>query len=183
MISHLSHSTVFVLDQDSAKAFYTEMLGFELRYDITMREEFEGAGGGFRWLTVGAKDQPDLQLILSSCDMGRSPEAAEQLRTLVASGGMGGCGRHGDRRLRSDVQGALVQGCDVPVGAGGAAVRHRGDDARRLGQPHQPHPALRVRPRGHVELLRRGPWPAVDASAHRRPRTVAEALATPTHRA
>ena len=89
MISHLSHSSVLVLDQDSAKAFYTEKLGFELRYDITMGEEFEGAGGGFRWLTVGAKDQPDLQLILSSCDMGRSPEAAEQLRTLVASGAMG----------------------------------------------------------------------------------------------
>jgi catechol 2,3-dioxygenase-like lactoylglutathione lyase family enzyme len=88
MITHLSHSTVFVLDQDSAKAFYTEKLDFEVRYDITMGEEFEGAGRGFRWLTVGAKDQPDLQLILSSCDMGRSPEAAEQLRTLVASGGL-----------------------------------------------------------------------------------------------
>ena len=78
MISHLSHTSVFVLDQDSAKAFYTEKLGFEVRYDITMGEEFEGTGGGFRWLTVGAQDQPDLQLILSSCDMGRSPEAAEQ---------------------------------------------------------------------------------------------------------
>lgn len=89
MISHLSHTSVFVLDQDSAKAFYTEKLGFEVRYDVTMGEEFEGAGGGFRWLTVGAKDQPDLQLILSSCDMGRSPEAAERLRALVASGAMG----------------------------------------------------------------------------------------------
>jgi catechol 2,3-dioxygenase-like lactoylglutathione lyase family enzyme len=89
MISHLSHTSVFVLDQDSAKAFYTEKLGFEVRDDITMGEEFEGAGAGFRWLTVGAKEQPDLQLILSSCDMGRSPEAAEQLRALVASGAMG----------------------------------------------------------------------------------------------
>lgn len=89
MISHLSHTSVFVLDQDSAKAFYTEKLGFELRFDITMGDEFEGAGAGFRWLTVGAKDQPDLQLILSSCDMGRSPEAAAQLRDLVASGAMG----------------------------------------------------------------------------------------------
>ncbi len=75
MITRLSHSTVFVLDQDSAKAFDTEKLGFELRYDITMGEESEGAGGGYRWLTVGARDQPDLQLILSSCEMGRSPEA------------------------------------------------------------------------------------------------------------
>jgi catechol 2,3-dioxygenase-like lactoylglutathione lyase family enzyme len=89
MISHLSHTSVFVLDQDSAKAFYVEKLGFEVRYDITMGEEFEGAGGGFRWLTVGAREQPDLQLVLSSCDMGRSPEAAEQLRALVAGGSLG----------------------------------------------------------------------------------------------
>lgn len=89
MIRDMSHTTVFVLDQDSAKTFYTEKLGFEVRFDITMGEEFEGAGAGYRWLTVGTKDQPDLQLILASCDMGRSPEAAEQLRALVASGSLG----------------------------------------------------------------------------------------------
>jgi catechol 2,3-dioxygenase-like lactoylglutathione lyase family enzyme len=89
MISQLSHTNVWVLDQDSAKAFYTEKLGLEARFDLTMGEEFEGAGGGFRWLTVSAKDQPDLQIILASCDMGRSPEQAAQLRALVASGGMG----------------------------------------------------------------------------------------------
>jgi catechol 2,3-dioxygenase-like lactoylglutathione lyase family enzyme len=89
MITHMSHTSIFVLDQDSAKAFYTEKLGFELRSDITMGEEFEGAGAGFRWLTVGPKDQPELQIILSSCDMGRSPEAAAQIRDLVAGGSMG----------------------------------------------------------------------------------------------
>lgn len=88
MIDHLSHTNVWVLDQDSAKAFYTDKLGFEVRFDITMGEEFEGAGAGFRWLTVGSKGQPDLQLILASCDMGRSPEQAAQLRELVAGGAM-----------------------------------------------------------------------------------------------
>lgn len=89
MIRHLSHTNVWVLDQDSAKAFYTERLGFEVRFDITMGDEFEGAGAGFRWLTVGAKDQPDLQIVLASCDMGRSPEQAAKLRELISSGGMG----------------------------------------------------------------------------------------------
>jgi catechol 2,3-dioxygenase-like lactoylglutathione lyase family enzyme len=89
MITAMSHTNVWVLDQDSARAFYTEKLGFEVRFDISMGEEFEGSGAGFRWLTVGAKDQPDLQIILASCDMGRSPEQADQLRTLVAGGGMG----------------------------------------------------------------------------------------------
>ena len=89
MIRQMSHTNVFVLDQDSAKSFYTEKLGFEPRFDISMGEEFEGAGQGFRWLTVSPKEQPDLQIVLASCDMGRTPEQAEQLRALVASGGMG----------------------------------------------------------------------------------------------
>jgi catechol 2,3-dioxygenase-like lactoylglutathione lyase family enzyme len=89
MITHLSHASIFVLDQDSAKAFYTEKLGFEVRADVTMGEEFEGGGAGFRWLTVGPKDQPDLEIILPSCDMGRDPAAADQLRSLVARGVLG----------------------------------------------------------------------------------------------
>ena len=85
MIRQMSHTNIFVLDQDSAKAFYTEKLGFEARFDISMGEEFEGAGQGFRWLTVSLKEQPDLQIVLASCDMGRTPEQAEQLRALVAA--------------------------------------------------------------------------------------------------
>ena len=69
MITRMSHTSVFVLDQESAKVFYTETLGFEERFDIVMREDFEGAGAGFRRLTVGPRDQPDLQIILSSCDL------------------------------------------------------------------------------------------------------------------
>jgi hypothetical protein len=38
---------------------------------------------------VGPIEQPELQIILSSCDKGRSPEAAAQLRYLVAGGSMG----------------------------------------------------------------------------------------------
>jgi predicted enzyme related to lactoylglutathione lyase len=36
MIKSLSHVNVFVEDQDRAKAFYTEKLGFEMRSDTTM---------------------------------------------------------------------------------------------------------------------------------------------------
>jgi catechol 2,3-dioxygenase-like lactoylglutathione lyase family enzyme len=56
MIKRLSHAGVPVLDQDSAKAFYTDKLGFEVRTDVTM--------DGFRWLTVSPHDQPDLEFIL-----------------------------------------------------------------------------------------------------------------------
>jgi catechol 2,3-dioxygenase-like lactoylglutathione lyase family enzyme len=89
VITNVSHMCVFVLDQDSAKAFYTEKLGFEVRFDLVMGDGFEGAGAGFRWLTVGPKDQPGFQVVLSDCGVGRDPESAGKLRELVASGSIG----------------------------------------------------------------------------------------------
>lgn len=85
MIQTLSHTTIYVEDQEAARAFYVEKLGFEVRFDVTM--------GEFRWLTVSPKAQKDLQIVLMP--LGASPmmEAAtvSQLRTLVAKGAIG-CG-------------------------------------------------------------------------------------------
>jgi catechol 2,3-dioxygenase-like lactoylglutathione lyase family enzyme len=61
MIQRLSHATLYVIDQDAAKDFYVNKLGFELRMDESM-------GNGFRWLTVSPKGQPDLQIILMKVD-------------------------------------------------------------------------------------------------------------------
>jgi catechol 2,3-dioxygenase-like lactoylglutathione lyase family enzyme len=84
MITGLGIATVWVLDQDSAKAFFIEKLGLEERTDMTLGE------GGMRWVTVGAKDQPELQLTLMvpgppSLD----PESAAQLKALIAKGVLG----------------------------------------------------------------------------------------------
>jgi catechol 2,3-dioxygenase-like lactoylglutathione lyase family enzyme len=89
MISRMSHTTVYVLDQDSAKRFYTEKLGFELRGDLTMGAEFEGSGTGFRWLTVSPPDQPDLEIVLAAVGMGQDEETADQMRSLIAKGALG----------------------------------------------------------------------------------------------
>lgn len=89
MINRMSHVMVYVLDQDSAKDFYVNKLGFELRDDIVMGAEFESGGQGFRWLTVGPPDQPEVAYILSDCAMGHPPEFTEQIRALVAKGAMG----------------------------------------------------------------------------------------------
>lgn len=89
MIRKIAKTTVTVLDQDRAKEFYTEKLGFELRFDVTMGEEFEGGGEGFRWLTVGPPDQPDVEIILADPRMGHDEETARQIRELVAKGGLG----------------------------------------------------------------------------------------------
>lgn len=84
MIQRLTHTSVWVLDQERAKRFYTEILGFELREDQSM--------GGFRWLTVSPKGQPDLELVLMP--VGTSPMVDEQtaktLRELVEKGTFGG---------------------------------------------------------------------------------------------
>jgi catechol 2,3-dioxygenase-like lactoylglutathione lyase family enzyme len=83
VIKRLSHAGVPVLDQDSAKAFYTEKLGFEVRHDEKL--------DGFRWLTVGPPTQPDLEFILFTPGPPmHDEESAAQLRALVAKGVLGG---------------------------------------------------------------------------------------------
>lgn len=89
MITGLSHVGIYVLDQDSARAFYTEKLGFEVRDDVEMGEGFEGAGAGFRWLTVSAPGRPELKFILAAPEMGHDEATAKQIRELVAKGVFG----------------------------------------------------------------------------------------------
>ena len=83
MITKISIANVYVLDQERAKTFYTEKLGFVVRSDVTM--------DGFRWLAVGPKDQPDVSLLLARpAPPMFSEEDAESLRGLVAKGAMAG---------------------------------------------------------------------------------------------
>jgi predicted enzyme related to lactoylglutathione lyase len=77
----LSHSFVYVLDQDEALDFYTRVLGFEKRSDAQMEH--------MRWLTVGAPGQPDVEINLMNVGPPLPPEDVEPLRQLVAKGSMG----------------------------------------------------------------------------------------------
>jgi catechol 2,3-dioxygenase-like lactoylglutathione lyase family enzyme len=58
MINRLSVATIWVKDQNEALRFYTEKLGFEIRADVT--------NGNYRWLTVGLKTQPELDIQLAA---------------------------------------------------------------------------------------------------------------------
>ncbi|HSN30335.1 MAG TPA: VOC family protein [Kofleriaceae bacterium] len=84
MILKHSHSSVYVLDQDRAKAFYTEKLGFEVRDDVRM--------GNFRWLTVAPKTQPDACIVLMPIQEGpmMDRESVAAIKTLLAKGVLGG---------------------------------------------------------------------------------------------
>src|SRR5262245_29717150 len=84
MITRRSHATIYVLDQDEALKFYRDKLGFEVRMDATM-------DNGFRWLTVGPKTQPDLQIVLMKVQEGFmfDAEKVAMLKKLIQGGVMG----------------------------------------------------------------------------------------------
>jgi catechol 2,3-dioxygenase-like lactoylglutathione lyase family enzyme len=63
MIQKMSHATIYVLDQDEAKDFYVNKLGFEVKVDQSLPN-------GFRWLTVAPKGQPELEIILMKVGSG-----------------------------------------------------------------------------------------------------------------
>ncbi|RIH82146.1 Glyoxalase/Bleomycin resistance protein/Dioxygenase superfamily protein [Calidithermus terrae] len=84
MVTRQSHTTIYVLDQDKALEFYQGILGLEVRTDMRM-------DNGFRWLTVGPKAQPDLEIVLMPVKAGQDMDAetAERIRGLLEKGAMG----------------------------------------------------------------------------------------------
>jgi catechol 2,3-dioxygenase-like lactoylglutathione lyase family enzyme len=82
MITGLGITTVWTFDQQRTKAFFTEKLGFEVRSEVPM--------GDMRWVTVGAKKQPDVELALMSLDgPGLDAESSQALKKLVGKGVIG----------------------------------------------------------------------------------------------
>jgi catechol 2,3-dioxygenase-like lactoylglutathione lyase family enzyme len=85
MISNISLFTLYVTDQDKAKRFYVDVLGFVERADVAM-------GDGFRWVTVGHPDQPELEVTLMVPGPPLDEAMAEAVRRALADGSMGGFG-------------------------------------------------------------------------------------------
>jgi catechol 2,3-dioxygenase-like lactoylglutathione lyase family enzyme len=85
MITNINLVTVYCLDQDQARDFYVDVLGFEARTDITMAE-------GFRWVTVSHPAQPNLEVTLMTPGPPLDPDAAEFIRRQLEKGSMGGLG-------------------------------------------------------------------------------------------
>jgi len=81
MLNKISHTGVWVTDQEEALRFYRDALGFEVRTDVTVAEF-----GNMRWLSVALPGQ-DVVLQLQSFDMDHFPgESREQIRHLLAKG-------------------------------------------------------------------------------------------------
>ncbi|QRY63362.1 VOC family protein [Gordonia sp. PDNC005] len=58
MITNVSLTSIWVKNIDESKAFYTDVLGFDLQEDMTM--------GDFRWCTVSHPTQPELSIHLTT---------------------------------------------------------------------------------------------------------------------
>ena len=85
MITNVSLVNVYCLDQDKARDFYVDVLGFQPRTDIT-------TGEGFRWVTVAAPGHPELELSLMVPGPPLDPESAAFIRRQLEKGQLGGLG-------------------------------------------------------------------------------------------
>lgn len=84
MITNISIVNVFVRDQDEAKRFYVDVLGFEEKDDIRL--------GDYRWCTVVHPAQPELQVNLSVPGPPHSPAMVEEIKRAMNGEGMAGLG-------------------------------------------------------------------------------------------
>jgi catechol 2,3-dioxygenase-like lactoylglutathione lyase family enzyme len=78
MTISLSGVHVLVDDPDAALSFYRDTLGLTVRNEV--------ARDGFRWITLVADSQPEIEIVLSQPDAGRSQEDGDALAALLARG-------------------------------------------------------------------------------------------------
>ena len=82
MFNAITHSAIFVLDQDEALEFYVGKLGLEVRNDVDL--------GFMRWLTVGVPGDTDREILLEKPGPpSMSEETGAQVRDLVTKGATG----------------------------------------------------------------------------------------------
>jgi len=89
MITNIAIASVFVQDIDASRDFYVDVLGFELKDDITL-------GEGYRWCTVSHPTQPELAVHLTVPGPPFSPELVEAMNRAQADGGLNGLGMNVD---------------------------------------------------------------------------------------
>jgi len=83
MLKAITHSQIYVLDQDEALDFYTNILGLEVGSDIDL--------GFMRWLTVRVPADPGREILLELIGPPSMDEAtAAAARDLLTKGAMGG---------------------------------------------------------------------------------------------
>jgi catechol 2,3-dioxygenase-like lactoylglutathione lyase family enzyme len=85
----LTLSTCFIQvhDPEAALAFYRDVLGLEVRNDVSNE--------GNRWITVGSPSTPDVSIVLTNYVNG-GPGDSDALSALLAKGALNGVHFHAD---------------------------------------------------------------------------------------
>jgi len=89
MITNISLITLWVTEQDAARDFYVQKLGFKETADVTL-------GDGFRWVSVCHPDHAELEVTLMVPGPPLDPEMAQAVERSLAKGSMGGFGLRTD---------------------------------------------------------------------------------------
>ena len=97
MITNVSLTTVYCLDQDAARDFYVDVLGFEPNTDVVMAPDM-------RWVTINHPRQPELEITLMTPGPPLDPEAADFVRRQLEKGQMGGLGLRVDDCRRTHLE-------------------------------------------------------------------------------
>lgn len=86
MISKITHTFIYVLNQDDALKFYTETLGFDLKANFPL-------GPDKKWISVSPPSQDDLEIVLMKATEGPffTKDTALEVNQLVSKGILGWC--------------------------------------------------------------------------------------------
>jgi catechol 2,3-dioxygenase-like lactoylglutathione lyase family enzyme len=130
----LALSTCFVQVQDADEAlnFYRDALGLEVRNDV--------ANDGYRWVTVGAAGQPDVNIVITNYVNG-GPDDGDAMAALLAKGALNGVHFRTDdldgtfAKLRDDGVEIVQEPTDQFWGTRDIAVRDPSGNLVRIDQP------------------------------------------------
>ncbi|MFD1045447.1 VOC family protein [Kibdelosporangium lantanae] len=78
MTVSLSVVHLTVDDPEAALAFYRDTLGLKIQNDV--------AKDGFRWISLVTESQPEISIVLSQPQVGRSSQDGEAVASLLAKG-------------------------------------------------------------------------------------------------
>jgi|SRR4051794_33105096 len=126
------HCFLIVDDHEKALAFYRDVLGFEVRSDVSY--------GGMRWVTVGSPAQPDVNVVLEppAADPGISASDRAVIGDLLAKGLLRGL-NFSTSDLEGTFERVVATGADVvqepmdmPYGTRECAVRDPAGNMIRL---------------------------------------------------
>ena len=134
---NITLSTCFIAvdDHDKALAFYRDVLGLEVRNDVS----FEG----MRWVTVGAPPQPYVSIVLEPplADPNASAKDREAMAELLAKGLLRAVIFSTDdvdatfERIRAAGGEVLQEPIDQPYGVRDCAFRDPAGNMLRFNQP------------------------------------------------